>query len=146
MITQFKILFGFFILNIVAFSAMNATTGAGEPLIPGVQYAQGIEATANLTQTEQQFNATAMIDEWDTSPEIGIPLFGDIYFVAISFAKKMRFLFDGFAMTLEWFGGFIPSTGGQAALSFITLIIRGALAVMVGTLIFEIISGRRLMP
>lgn len=144
--TQFMALLFLFVLNVASFIVMTAQTSNGEPIVPGVKYATGLNATANIEQIEEQFNGTALVAEWTTPPDVGIPLFGDIYYVTIAFAKNMRFLFDGFAMTFDWMGGFIPTTGGQVILGYMALIIRAVGAIMVGTLIFEIISGRRLLP
>jgi len=146
MMTQFKILMFLFILNVSSFVVMNAATASGDPLVPGAQYSRPINDTGLTEQAEAQFNATEMIEEWDTSPEIGIPLFGDIYYVAVSFVSKMRFLFDGFGMTMDWAGSFISSSGGFNALNAIGLIIRAIGVIMVATLVFEVISGRRFLP
>jgi len=146
MITQFKVLLFLFILNITAQMVMNAHAGDGTPIFPGTQYTQGLNATANLTQTEEQFNATEVVEGWRATPESGIPIFGDIFYVVVDFTKKMRFLFDGFAMMLDWISGFIPARGGQAVFKFMSNAIRGIFVLMAGTLLFEMISGRKLLP
>ena len=146
MMTQFKILLFLFIINVVAAMVMSATTSKGQYIFPGVQYSHGLNATGNLTQTEQQFNSTDIVEGWSATPFSGIPIFGDIFFVVIDFARKVRFLVDGFAMMLDWIAGFIPATGGQVAFNWIANALRAIFVVMIGTLMFEMISGRRLLP
>lgn len=146
MMTQFKILLFLFIINVVAAMVMSATTSGGQYVFPGVQYSHGLNATANLTQTEQQFNSTDIVEGWSATPFSGIPIFGDIFFVVIDFARKVRFLVDGFPMMLDWVSSFIPASGGQVAFNWISNTLRMIFAVMAGTLIFEMISGRRLLP
>lgn len=144
--TQMKVLIFMFILNIVAYVVVNATAADGSPFVPGVQYSHGLNQTANVTQFEEQFNATEMVESWDTPPEVGIPLFGDIFYVATDFLNKFRFLIDGFAMTFDWAAGFISVSSGPNALNWIALIVRSVGVIFVATLLFEIISGRRLLP
>lgn len=146
MITQVKVLMFLFLLNVVSFVVLNATAGDGSPFVPGVQYSQPLSQTANVTQYEEQFNATGLVEDWDIAPEIGIPLFGDIFYTATEFVKQFRFLIDGFAVTFDWMAGFIPATGGAIALSWIAFIIRSVGAIFGVTLVFEIISGRRFLP
>jgi hypothetical protein len=126
---------------------MNAHTSSGEPIFPGTQYTRVLNATgSNITDIEEQFNATDIIEGWSATPYSGIPIFGDIFFVTIDFGRKMRFLFDGFAMMLDWVATFIPATGGQVVFNWLADALRAIFILMIGTLIFEMASGRKLLP
>ena len=60
---QMRILTYFFILNIVSFVVINATTN-GAYLFPGVQYAHAVNATGNITDYTGKLNASETVDSW----------------------------------------------------------------------------------
>lgn len=141
--TQFKILLFLFCINVTAYAVLTATTTSGEYIFPGVQYSGAANATSDLDQFESEFNATDAASSWSATPFSGIPLVGDIFSGLNMLFSRIRFLVDGFGMTLEWIGSFIPVA--QTAFTWIAYILRGVFAICAFTLVIELITGRELM-
>jgi hypothetical protein len=140
LITQFKILFFFLCINVVAFGVLFAL-GQGTVLIPGLNQAYATNSTGSLTEYEQNFNGTSNVDSWQ--PVGGYGFAGDIYSGLNMFWTVFRFLIDGLGMALEWIGSFIPAA--NTAFTIVAWIIRILCGATFATLVFEIITGRQLL-
>lgn len=132
------ILFFFLIINSVAYVVLNAQTN-GAYLFPGVKYTQTLNGTGNITDYENKFNATGMVEDWQAVGSYGFA--GDIFSGLNLFWNVFRFLVDGLGMTLEWIGSVIPVA--ETGFTWIAYIIRIACAVMFVTLVIELITGRQ---
>jgi hypothetical protein len=140
MITQFKILFFFLCINVVAFGVLYTQTG-GDYLIPGLGYSHPLNSTGTLDEYESNFNGTSMVDTWN--PVGGYGFAGDIFSGLNMFWTTFRFLIDGLGMTLEWVGSFVPAA--STAFTIIAWIIRILTGCMIATLVIEVITGRQFL-
>ncbi|MGD2090783.1 MAG: hypothetical protein PVH61_31715 [Candidatus Aminicenantes bacterium] len=141
MITQFKILFFFLCINVIAFGVVYVQS-QGTVLVPGGTYSQGLNSTGTLEEYESNFNASGLVDTWE--PVGGYGFAGDIFSGLNMFWNVFRFLIDGLGMTLEWVGSFIPVANvAFTAIAWILRILTGA---MVATLVIEMITGRQFLP
>ena len=141
MITQFKILFFFLCINVVAFAVLYINT-QGSIIVPGLDYAYPLNSTGSLSEYESNFNGSSLVDTWE--PVGGYGFAGDIFTGLNMFWTVFRFLIDGLGMALEWVGSFIPVA--STAFTVIAWILRILAAVMVATLVIEMITGRQFLP
>lgn len=135
--TQMLILVFLCAINVVAFMVLNAQTG-GAYIFPFVGYSHGVNQTGTLEDYEDNFNSTGTVEAWQPSGSFGFA--GDIFGGLNLFWNTFRFLIDGFGMTLEWVGSFIPA--GQGIFVFIATALRVLFGIMFVTLVIEIITGR----
>jgi hypothetical protein len=145
MITQIKLLLFLFCLNIVSYVVLSATTSGGGYFVAGVNYTHPLNATGNLTQFQEGFNTSGIIDVWQgQGRQAGfLGTIGDFFYGVTSFFNSVRFLVDGFGMTLDWCGSMIPVA--QTAFTWIRYILTGVWAMVMFTLAVELISGRQLL-
>jgi hypothetical protein len=144
MITQVKILLFVFCLNIVSYYVLTATTGSGVYMFAGVNYAHPLNSTGNLTQFQGSFNASGVVDIWGAGRQAGfLGTIGDFFFGVQRFFESMRFLVDGFGMTLDWCSSMIPVA--TQAFQIIRYILSAVWAIVMFTLAIELISGRQLL-
>ncbi len=138
--TQFRIILWFLLFNIVAFVVLNATTN-GEYLFPGVDQMHPINATGNVTEYEDQFNGTQLVEGWQPAGNYGFA--GDLFSGLNMFWNMFRFIIDGVGMTIEWVATFIPAA--STALTWVAYIIRGIMAAIAASMVIEFITGRQLL-
>jgi hypothetical protein len=144
MITQVKLLLFLFCLNIVSYFVLSATTNTGLYFIPGIDYSHPLNSTGNLSQMQDSFNGSGLIDLWGPGRQQGfLGTVGDFFYGVTNFFAKMRFLVDGFGMTLEWCGSMIPVA--TEAFRIIRYILTGVWGIVMFTLAVELISGRQLL-
>jgi len=142
--TQFTFLLIILCVNVSIYMVMTTTKADGSPLVAGVEYSQPLNATGDIEDYADHFNATDVYDTWsDSSPDTGFAL-GDLFGGVGQFFEQFKFLIDGVPSLLDWFGSFFPVQ--ISVLTVISWAIRVITGVMFVTLIIEFISGRELLP
>lgn len=113
--------------------------------LPGATYSTPMSGTSNMTEYQEQFNATETAKKWRGPTTYGIAIFGDIWSGLDFLMTKISYLFAGFPMMLGWIGNcYITDPAMRAAWNVITAVLIALFSVMTFIFIIEFISGRRL--
>lgn len=143
--TQMFVLMFIICANVVSGFVMNAQTEDNEYVFPGVEYSHTLNQTGDVDEYEDKFNATELIDK--IQPQEGILAFTTYVWNSIMvFADMVRWIFDGFAMMIDSWAGFIPTEGGITIVREFGNILRVLTAVMFATLLLEFTRGVQLLP
>lgn len=135
---QFKILL--FIL------CLNLATGLVIALgLPGTEYVQAQNPTANPEEYEKNFNSTEIGQSWGATPFYGIPVIGDIFAGFQFLFTHIHFLIDGFPQFLNWISDtYIVDVQARGAFALIANTVRAIYAVLMSIWFIEYIGGRYL--
>lgn len=141
--TQMYFLIAIACMNITIFMVMNARGENNEYLFPGVNYTRPLNASGTVSNYEERFNASDVVEKWQSTPFSGIPVIGDIFSGLSLFYNQYRFLIDGVPALTDWFSSFVPVN--NTAFAIFSNAFRVLVAIMVATLLIEFVSGRRLI-
>jgi len=129
---------------LIFMACLNLSVGVVIALaLPGTEYVNPAQPSMNGTEYEEHFNATDIVEGWDSSPFSGIPVIGDIFSGLQFLVTNFLYLIDGFPIFLNWISDtYVFDSATQNALGYIIWALRGIYAVMMSILVIEFISGR----
>lgn len=134
--------------NLVTGFIMNAKTGDGDYVIPGVEYMHPTEDIGNITDYEDKFNATELAESMKPPTDaLGYLVYTVTTFVTtFNFFGAITWLVDGFPQLIEYWCSFIPSYPGIGIVQSFGYILRGVSVFMLATLLLEIFRGVAILP
>lgn len=141
--TQFIFFVVIIALNLTITLGMSLTDSDGNPLIAGMGYAKPVNGTASWEDFDQ-YNSTDIMDTWQTTPFVGVPIVGDLFTQANQLQNLFGFMIDGVPSLITWTGSMIPTA--QGTFTLIAWVVRIISGIMFVTLMLEVIGGRELLP
>lgn len=134
-----------FIANMVTGFVMNAQTADGSYVVAGVDYIQAANTTGNLTQYEEVFNATELVEDLKPTTE-ALDYVIATFTAVFNFVDKVSWIWDGFSQMVLYWGSFIPSEGAYNTFNLLADILRAVSLFMLVTLILEFTRGVAILP
>lgn len=134
-----------FIANLVTGFVMNTQAADGSYVIPGAEYVHLTNSTGNITEYEEVFNATDVVEALKPSTE-ALDYVIATFTAVFNFVDKVSWIWDGFPQMIDFWAGFIPSEGGITLFGTLATIIRAVSAFMLVTLILEFTRGVSILP
>ena len=143
--TQTAWLMFMLIANMVSSFIMNAQTDDGDFIFPGVEYHRELNQTGNITDYEEELNATEMMQELQP-PTGAFEYVIHQFTTAFTFVAKIRWLFDGFPQMVDWWASFISGYSSISIFQQFGNILRAISVFMLFTLALEFLRGVQILP